>query len=100
MLSFIFIRNRQNRNIDKTKVCRGLEFLLLSAEKFAYFVHIILNPYRAGQILPILLYVPSVTEVMLLHFVHTLPSVTKVSATIVLQKFCNFACISDIVKFL
>ena len=46
---------------------------------------IVINPYRAGQILPILRCVPSVTKVMLLHFIHTLPSVTKVSATIVLR---------------
>ena len=59
-----------------------------------------LNPYRAGQILPILCCVPSVTKVTLLHFIHTLPSVTKVSATIVLWKFCNFACIFNIVKLL
>ena len=43
-----------------------------------------LNPYHAGQILPILRCVPSVTKVTLLHFIHALPSVTKVSATIVL----------------
>ena len=61
---------------------------------------VLVNPYRAGQILPILHCVPSVTKVMLLHFIHTLPSVTKVSATIVLRKFCNFACIFNIVKLL
>ena len=46
-----------------------------------------LNPYHDGQILPILRSVPRVTKVTLLHFIHALPSVTKVSATIVLQKF-------------
>ena len=59
-----------------------------------------LNPYHAGQILPILHCVPSVTKVTLLHFIHALTSVTKVSATIVLQKFYNFACIFNIVKLL
>ena len=58
----------------------------------------ILNPYHAGQILPILPYVPSVTKVTLLHFIHRLLSVTKVSATIVFQKLCNFECVFNIVK--
>ena len=58
------------------------------------------NPYHAGQILPIHHYVPSITKVTLFHFIHTLLSITKVSATIVLQKFCHFACIFNIVKLL
>ena len=57
-----------------------------------------INPNHALQILPILHYVPCIAQVMLLHSIHTLPSVTKVSATIVLQKLCNFACIFNIVK--
>ena len=64
------------------------------------FVHNFLNLYHADQILPILCCVPSVTKVTLLHFIHALPSVTKVSAIIVPQKFCNFACIFNIVKLL
>ena len=57
------------------------------------------NPYHAGQILPIH-HVPSITKVTLFHFIHTLLSITKVSATIVLQKFCDFACIFNIVKLI
>ena len=34
-------------------------------------LYTIINPYCAGQILPVLCYVPSVTKVMLLHFIHT-----------------------------
>ena len=43
------------------------------------------NPYHTSRISPILCCVSSVTKVMLLHFIHTLLSVTKVSNTIVLQ---------------
>ena len=32
--------------------------------------------------------------------IHTLPNVTKVSGTKVLQKYCNFACVFNIVKLL
>ena len=57
-----------------------------------------INPYCASQILPILCYVPSVTKVMLLYFIHTLLSIAKMSDTIVLQKFCNSACTFNIVN--
>ena len=63
---------------------------MMSLSKYASHPDIYFNPCRARQILPIIHFMASVTKVMLLHFIHTLLGVTKVSATILLQKFCNF----------
>ena len=52
--------------------------MLFFAVTLIIIQYLYFNPYRAGQILPILHYVPSVTKVTLLHFIHTLLSVTKV----------------------
>ena len=58
------------------------------------------NPYPADLFFPLLRYMPNSTKVMLIHFIHALPSVTKVQGTKVLQKFLVFAHIFNIVNLL
>ena len=41
---------------------------------------------------------PNSTTVMVLHFVHTLPAVTKKAHTELMQEFCNFTCIFETVN--
>ena len=58
------------------------------------------NPYPADHFFPFLRYMPNSTKVTLIHFIHTLPSVTKVRGTKVLQKFLVFAHVFNIVNLL
>ena len=59
---------------------------------------IAVNPYAADQILQYLRYMPKYTKVFLPNFIHPMPSVTKLSDTIVLQNFLKFASVFNIVN--
>ena len=81
-----------------TPLCVKCQPVCACSLRLLHFLHF--NPYAADQIFVPFRYMPSVTKLLLLNFIHMLPSVTNVSDTKVTQSFPKFANIFNIVNLL